>query len=79
MKRKKPNKKETLPCIVCGENTFVGEGWHLKGNLNFCSNKCVAGFIEKTMALMILDLNKQEKRIHKLETALQKWSKKNIN
>ena len=51
-------------CIVCKKNSETSHGWHLcEGNLNFCSNKCVARFLER-FATRQLAL---EKRIKKLE------------
>lgn len=37
-----------LLCNVCGKDTENANGWHLKYDLDFCSNKCVADFIERT-------------------------------
>lgn len=34
-------------CDSCGKRTDVSSGWHLKNGLNFCSNLCVANFLEK--------------------------------
>ena len=64
-----------MPCDYCGKPTYVKEGWHLKAGkiyLSFCSNKCVANYIEKTMVLLFKKLNNQEKRIKKLEKKLKK-------
>ena len=46
MKKQVP--KKIKGCEICGKNTFVKSGWHLfrDGSLNFCSNECVARFIE---------------------------------
>lgn len=35
-------------CEMCGENTLIHTGFHLKYNLNFCGNKCIADWVEKT-------------------------------
>ena len=43
-------------CNVCSGRTNVPGGWHLKHNINLCSNPCVATWIEK-----------QEKFIMKLQ------------
>ena len=40
------NKK--LICNICGKDTQNSNGWHLEYNLDFCSNHCVAVWIEKT-------------------------------
>ncbi len=61
-------------CNVCKKNTLVSEGWHLEHDLDFCSNQCVADFIEKMFDYMvgfINKLNKQEKRIIKIEKKLK--------
>ena len=54
-------------CVVCGKNTLVGSGWHLKGGLNFCGDACTAEFIEKEIPRIYKIVMKQEKRIQKLE------------
>lgn len=63
-------------CDVCGKESNVSDGWHLKPRqklngkqifLDFCSWDCVATYIEKTMSLVFKDLNNFEKRITKLE------------
>ena len=35
-------------CEMCGENTLIKTGFHLKYNLNFCGNKCISAWVEKT-------------------------------
>jgi hypothetical protein len=59
-------------CIVCGKNTLVKDGWHLKPNLNFCSYHCIATYIEVFHKNMIKDLNKIEKRLELLEKQKKK-------
>lgn len=63
-------------CDICGKKTYVSDGWHLKIKqkllgkqiyLNFCSNLCVAEYIEETMSGYFKDLLKFEKRIKELE------------
>ena len=36
-----------MKCEVCNRSSEVKSGWHLKNGFNFCSNKCVAKFIER--------------------------------
>ena len=35
-------------CGMCGENTMITSGFHLKYNLNFCGNECISAWVEKT-------------------------------
>ncbi len=49
-------KKEVYVCDVCAKDTLVENGWHLDGNLDFCSNKCVAKYIEVFHRNMMKDL-----------------------
>ena len=37
---------KTISCRVCAKQTLQKQGWHLKNGLDFCSNACVAKFIE---------------------------------
>ena len=58
-------------CDVCKKNTYVADGWHLEGDLDFCSNQCVAFYIEKTMPLMYKKMKILEKILKRLETLKQ--------
>jgi len=42
-----------LYCETCNKNTEIATGWHLEGNLNFCSNQCVAKYLESPMLKII--------------------------
>jgi hypothetical protein len=72
--------KETNKCDYCGRDSDISTGWHLKLDqeingetvyLDFCSNSCVADYIEKTMSAMFLELNQFEKRITKLKRKIK--------
>ena len=62
-------------CAVCGKNTMISSGFHLEGDLNFCGNVCISKYVEIFHKNMIEDLNKQEKRIQKLEKKLKSEKK----
>jgi hypothetical protein len=33
-------------CVVCGNHTTTRDGWHFAHDLNFCSDRCVAKYID---------------------------------
>lgn len=63
-------RKVTKSCVMCGKNTFVASGWHLKGGLDFCSDKCVAEYLETSHKDILRRIASHEKRIGKLEKDL---------
>ena len=40
--------KQKMTCDICGKNSLKDTGWHLAYDLDFCSNICVARWIEAT-------------------------------
>lgn len=34
-------------CVTCGKNSETTSGWHLRDGLDFCSNECVAAYLER--------------------------------
>jgi len=62
----------TKRCVVCGRNTFLASGWHLKGGIDFCSNECVAEYLETGHSHLIIlrRIADHEMRIRKIEQNL---------
>lgn len=54
-------------CVVCGKNTEVKTGWHLKYGLDFCGNACVAKYLETSHKDILRLIRTHEQRIRKLE------------
>jgi hypothetical protein len=63
--------KIDLPCDICEKETQVRSGWHLEGDLNFCSNQCVSKYIENNMQELFKIVKRQEQRIYKIEKFLK--------
>ena len=58
-------------CEICEKETRIDKGWHLEGNLNFCSDSCVTRYIEINMRELFKVVANQEKRLSKLEKLLK--------
>jgi len=64
-----------MKCDVCGKSALTQNGFHLKAgkvDLDFCGNKCIAEYVEKTMTIYLKTLNQQDKRIAKLEKRIKR-------
>lgn len=61
---------EKVPCTMCGKDSQVKDGWHMRSNINFCSKKCVYDFIEDFMLLSFEALGKNEVKLKELENKL---------
>ena len=59
-------------CEICEKETRISSGWHLEGNLNFCSGTCVAKYIEVNMQEVFKILKNQEKRLSELERKIRR-------
>ena len=64
--------KVTTNCVMCGKNTFVAGGWHLKRGIDFCSNECVAEYLETGYSHLVIlrRIADHEARIRKIENFL---------
>jgi hypothetical protein len=61
-----------MKCVVCGKDSLVEHGWHLKYNLDFCGNSCVARYIERRQREIIKLEKNLLKRICKVEKTVIK-------
>lgn len=59
-----------IPCSTCGNESDVKSGWHLRHNINFCSEKCVYDFIEEFMIMTFSNVKKSEKKMKELENRM---------
>ncbi|MEK6881303.1 MAG: hypothetical protein AABY22_16900 [Nanoarchaeota archaeon] len=59
-------------CEVCEKETRITTGWHLEGNLNFCSDNCVSKYIEINMQEVFKIVKNQEKRLSELERKISR-------
>jgi hypothetical protein len=68
----KESKIETvkIPCSNCGNESDIKGSWHLRHNINFCSEKCVYDFIEEFMILTFDNVKKSERKMKELENRL---------
>jgi hypothetical protein len=62
--------KEKIPCSVCGDETNTPKGYHLRYNINFCSEKCMYDFIEEFMVMTFGSVKNSEKKVALLEKKL---------
>ena len=62
-KYRKKHFKRKIRCDMCGKRSNTKTGWHLKNNLNFCSNACVAKFIER----LFIKFREHDRRLRNLE------------
>lgn len=59
------------PCSNCGNETNNVKGsWHMRHNINFCSDNCVFDFIDEFMILTFSNIKKSEKRLKNLENRI---------
>jgi hypothetical protein len=59
--------------VVCGKNTEVKTGWHLKYGLDFCSDRCVASYVEilyRDIQRFHRKISNHERRIAIIEESL---------
>jgi len=49
MSKKTKDRKRNVKwrCEICKQSSYTPQGWHLSNDLNFCSDKCVAIYLEK--------------------------------
>jgi hypothetical protein len=59
-----------IPCSVCGKETETAKGWHLRHNINFCSEKCIYDFIEEFMVMTFEATKNNEKKLKMLENRI---------
>jgi hypothetical protein len=62
--------KIKIPCSNCGNESETKVGWHLRHNINFCSEKCVYDFIEEFMIMTFESVKKSEKKMKELENRI---------
>lgn len=66
----KAETKVKIPCSTCGKESDIKAGWHLRHNINFCSEKCVYDFIEEFMVMTFGNVRKSEKKLKELENRI---------
>lgn len=66
---------EKVPCSMCGKDSQVKEGWHMRHNINFCSSKCLNDFVNEFMVMTFDSVGKSEVKLKELENKINRMIK----
>ena len=59
-----------IACSSCGKESDVPKSYHLRYNINFCSEKCIFDFIEEFMVMTFDSVKNNEKKMKELENRI---------